>query len=80
MRRPGLVSYSVYFSEDGRELTVVHVHVDAASLDDHMDVIGSRLMSFAELLTMSSIHIYGEPVLGHLNSCRTRFACSDLER
>ena len=58
---PGLISYSVYFSEDGSEMTVVHVHVDAASPDDHMDVLGSRLNSFADLLMLSSIHIYGEP-------------------
>ena len=33
---PQLVSYSVYFSDDGRQMTVVHVHADPASLDHHM--------------------------------------------
>jgi hypothetical protein len=42
-------------------MTVVHVHSDAASLDHHMEVIGPRLQIFADLLTLSSIHIYGEP-------------------
>jgi hypothetical protein len=28
-----LISYSVYFSEDGRQITVMHVHADSASLD-----------------------------------------------
>jgi len=58
---PRLISYSVYFSEDGRQMTVVHVHSDSASLDHHMEVAGPRLASFAELLTLSSIHTYGEP-------------------
>ena len=58
---PRLVSYAVYFSEDGRQMTVMHVHADSASLDYHMDVAGPRFGSFAELLTLSSIHIYGEP-------------------
>ena len=58
---PRLVSYSVYFTEDGSEMTVVHVHVDAASLDHHMDVLESRLDRFAGFLTLSSIDIYGEP-------------------
>jgi len=58
---PRLISYSVYFSEDDSEMTVMHVHSDAASLDHHMEVLGPRLAVFADLLTLSSIHIYGEP-------------------
>src|SRR5262245_43610487 len=58
---PRLVSYNVYFSEDESEMTVVHVHVDPASLDHHMDVIEPRLKGFADLVTLSSIHVYGEP-------------------
>ena len=58
---PQLISYSVYFSEDGTEMTVVHVHVDADSLDYHMDVAGPRFAPFAHLVRLSSIHVYGEP-------------------
>ena len=66
---PQLVSYSVYFSEDGRRMTVVHVHADPASLDHHMEVAGPRFTAFADLVRLSSIHIYGDPsekALGHL--------------
>jgi hypothetical protein len=58
---PQLISYIVYFSEDGRQMTVMHVHADSASLDYHMDVAGPRFGRFADLVTLSSIHIYGEP-------------------
>ena len=58
---PQLLSYSVYFSDDGSRMTVVHVHPDSASLDYHMDVAGSRFGRFSDLLTLSSIHLYGEP-------------------
>jgi hypothetical protein len=58
---PQLISYSVYFNEDGSRMTVVHVHPDPASLDFHMDVAGPRFARFADLLTLSSIHIYGDP-------------------
>jgi hypothetical protein len=58
---PELISYSVYFSEDGSRMTVMHLHADPASLDYHMDVAGPRFGRFADLLTLSSIHIYGEP-------------------
>jgi hypothetical protein len=58
---PRIVSYGVYFSDDGSQMTVVHVHADSDSLDYHMDVAGPRFARFADLLTLSSIHIFGEP-------------------
>jgi hypothetical protein len=58
---PRLIAYNVYFSDDGRQMTVVHVHADSASLDYHMDVAGPAFRKFADLLTLSSIRIYGEP-------------------
>jgi hypothetical protein len=58
---PQLISYNVYFSADGRQMTVIHVHPDSASLDYHLDVAGPRFAKFADLLTLTSIHIYGEP-------------------
>jgi quinol monooxygenase YgiN len=58
---PELLSYSVYFSDDGSEMTVVHVHPDRASLDYHLEVAGPRFPGFVDLVTLSSIHIYGEP-------------------
>jgi hypothetical protein len=51
----------VYFSQDGAQMTVIHIHADSATLDVHMDVAGPRFARFADLLTLSSIHIYGEP-------------------
>jgi hypothetical protein len=58
---PELISYSVYFTDDGSQMTVMHVHRDAASLDYHVDVAGPRFARFASLLTLQSIYIYGEP-------------------
>jgi quinol monooxygenase YgiN len=58
---PGLVSYSVYFDESANRMSVVHVHADPASLDHHLDVAGPLFRRFADLVTLSSIHIYGEP-------------------
>ena len=58
---PQLISYNAFFSEDGHRMTVVHVHPDPSSLDYHMEVAGPRFGGFADLLTLSSIHIYGEP-------------------
>ncbi len=58
---PRLIAYNVYFSADGTRMTVVHVHPDSASLGCHMEVAGPVFRRFVELVTLSSIHVYGEP-------------------
>src|SRR5215211_6110435 len=67
---PQILAYSVYLSEDGSQMTVMHLHADSASLDYHMDVAGPAFRRFAELLTLASIRVYGEPsdkALGQLH-------------
>jgi quinol monooxygenase YgiN len=58
---PRILAYSVHFSDDGRQMTVVHAHVDSASLEYHMDVAGPGFRKLARLVTLSSIRVYGEP-------------------
>jgi quinol monooxygenase YgiN len=58
---PRLLAYNVYFSDDGTRMTVVHVHLDSASLEYHLEVAGPVFRRFVDLVTLSSIHIYGEP-------------------
>jgi hypothetical protein len=58
---PRLIAYNVYFSEDGTRMTVASVHPDSASLEYHMEVAGPLFREFVELVTLSSISIYGEP-------------------
>ena len=58
---PRLIAYNVYFSDDGTRMTVVHVHPDSASLEYHMEVAGPVFRGFVEIVTLSSIHVYGDP-------------------
>jgi hypothetical protein len=58
---PRLIAYNVYLSTDGTKMTVVTVHPDSASLEYHMTVAGPLFSQFVELVTLTSIHIYGEP-------------------
>jgi quinol monooxygenase YgiN len=58
---PQLIAYNVYLSEDGNQMTVVHVHADSDSLDTHMDVAGPAFRRFADLIELSSIRVYGAP-------------------
>jgi hypothetical protein len=59
--QPQLISYHVYVSDDGSQMTVMHVHPDSASLDRYMDVAGPRFGRFKDLVTLAAIRIYGEP-------------------
>jgi len=58
---PQLIAYNVYLSEDGRTMTVASLHPDSASLEYHMTVAGPLFHRFVDLVTLSSIRIYGEP-------------------
>ena len=58
---PRLIAYNVYLSSDGTKMTVVSLHPDSASLEYHMTVAGPLFRQFVELVTLSSVHIYGEP-------------------
>jgi hypothetical protein len=58
---PRIMAYNVYFSDEGTTMTVVHAHPDSASFEYHMEVAGPIFRRLAELVTLSAIHIYGEP-------------------
>ncbi len=67
-----MLAYSAFFSDDGRRMTVVHVHPDAASLDDFMTLAGSRFERFAELLAPKAIDVYGQPTDDALRRLREK--------
>jgi hypothetical protein len=53
-------------------MSVAHVHADAASLDYHLDVAGPLFPRFSDLVTLSSIQIYGEPSDAALEQLREK--------
>ncbi|QLG62277.1 putative quinol monooxygenase [Halorarum salinum] len=58
---PGMLSYDVYFSDDGARMTVVHTHADPASLATHMDVAGPKFPPIGEFVDLEAIDVYGRP-------------------
>lgn len=58
---PQLVSYEFYLDEGENSMTVVAVHPDSASMEFHMEVAGERFKPFADLITLRSIDVFGEP-------------------
>jgi hypothetical protein len=69
---PRAIAYNVYFSDDGTRMTVMHVHPDAASLEHHLEVAGPLFRRYADLVTLSSIQIYGEPSKKALEQSRAK--------
>jgi hypothetical protein len=78
---PRILAYNVYLSNDGSQMTVVHLHADSTSLDYHLDVAGPAFRRFADLLTLSSIRVYGEPsdkALDQLHQKARLLGCEDV--
>ena len=58
---PDILSYNVFFSNDGARMTVVHMHTDSASLAFHMEVAGPMFPPIGEFIDLESIDVYGRP-------------------
>jgi hypothetical protein len=58
---PRPIAYEIYFDEAGSRMTVVQVHPDSASMEYHMTVAGPAFAGFAELITLSTLDVYGKP-------------------
>lgn len=71
---PDLLAYNVYLSDDGKQVSVVHVHRDAGSLDVHMEVAGPKFARFGDMLTLRSITVYGTPSAEALAELRAKAA------
>jgi quinol monooxygenase YgiN len=58
---PRPIVYEVYVDRTGSRMTVVQVHPDSASMEYHMTVAGPAFAGFAELVTLSTLDVYGKP-------------------
>lgn len=58
---PEILSYNVYFSDDGTQMTVVHMHANSASLAYHMEVAGPKFPPIGEFIELEAIDVYGRP-------------------
>lgn len=58
---PQLISYNVYFNEDGTQMSVLHVNPDAASLETHMRVAGPKFPPIGKFIRLQAIDVYGDP-------------------
>jgi quinol monooxygenase YgiN len=54
-------AYSIYLDPAGRQMTVIQVHPDSASLELHMAAAGPKFARFADLVKLSRVDVYGRP-------------------
>jgi len=69
---PRPIVYEVYVDQTGSRMTVVQVHPDSASMEHHMTVAGPAFAEFAELITLSTMDVYGTPSEGLLELLRRK--------
>jgi quinol monooxygenase YgiN len=69
---PQLRGYHVYFTEDGTEMSVIHVHADSASLELHFKVAGPAFSRFVGLVRMKTIDVFGMPEAALLEQIREK--------
>jgi quinol monooxygenase YgiN len=60
-QEPQLLSYAAFIDPDERNLSVIHVHRDAASLERHALVAGPMFPRFVDLVRVVRIDLYGSP-------------------
>jgi hypothetical protein len=57
----GLVAYHFHLSEDGRSVSNVQIHADAASMDAYLQGAQEQIAKAVELTTITSIDVFGTP-------------------
>ncbi len=78
---PDALTYGVYLSDDGTEVTVLHVHRHSSSLEQHLEVGGPEFKKFTDLLRLKSIRVFGEPsekAIGQLQGKARMLGCDDV--
>jgi hypothetical protein len=58
--QPQLVAYRAHFSPDDGQMTIIHIHPDAGSLDAFTKAAGPAFGRFRDLVRLKRIDVYGE--------------------
>ena len=69
---PRIIAYRVYFTDDGKRMTVIHIHPDSDSLEFHMQKAGRAFSRFADFIRMLKIDVYGKVSEGLLEQLRKK--------
>jgi quinol monooxygenase YgiN len=68
--KPGTVAFLAYVSDDGAEVSIVHVFPDAEAMDRHMQGVSERAKEAYQFIESAGMEIYGTPNDGVLQMMR----------
>lgn len=69
--KPRTLGFLAYLSEDGTQISFVHVFADADSMDAHFQGSDDRARAAYEFVEPKGWEIYGRPSAGALEAMRT---------
>lgn len=58
---PRILGHFSYLNEDGTEVSLVQIHPDAESADQHLELVAPRLASATDVVDNTAIEVYGAP-------------------
>ena len=64
--KPGTVAHLAFMNEEGTELTIVHIFLDARAMEQHMVGIGEKARASYEMIESRGLELYGTPRAGTL--------------
>jgi hypothetical protein len=67
-----MIAYRVYLDPENTSVTVLQIHPDTASAENHMQVAATAFSGFGDLIRMSRIDVYGEAGPSLLARLRTK--------
>jgi len=59
--KPGTITHLGYASQDGSQVTFVHLFPDAQAMERHLLGVDARVQQAAEFVQTESFEIYGQP-------------------
>ena len=71
-QEPRLLAYGFYIDDATRQMTVVAVHPDSASLELHLEIGSPEFRKLSHLLTLTGIECYGQPSARALEHLRRK--------
>jgi quinol monooxygenase YgiN len=68
--KPGTVAFLAYASDDGAEVSIVHVFRDADAMDRHMQGVAERAKEAYQFIESAGFDFYGTPNEGVLQKMK----------
>jgi hypothetical protein len=79
-RVPGVLSFDAYIDENRTHGTVVYVHPDADSLDQHLSAAAEQIRAGTAMVEVTAIRLLGSPHPSTVDRLRASGASVEVDR